>query len=93
MRRNWPVVPEETGNGVKPSKFGYYFSPKVRDLLSQFDLFIQPSLYPFITSLTADPFITKYLGLSFTLLTTQYSNLSQSNFEGLTPKPFFMSYE
>jgi len=73
------------GNGVKLSKFGYHFSPKVLDLPSQFDLFIQPSLYPFITSLTADPFIPKYLPSFFTLLTTQYSNPSQSNFEALTP--------
>jgi hypothetical protein len=49
------------------------------------------SLYPFITLLTADPFIRKYLPMSFAFLTAQYSNPPQWNFEGLTPKPLAVS--
>jgi hypothetical protein len=80
VERKW-----DQGNGVKLSKFGYHFSPKVLDLSSLFNFLIQPPVYSFITSLTADPSIPKYLPISLTLLTMQYSNPSQSNFEALTP--------
>lgn len=82
-RRLSPLLTKRSLCVPRPSIWRYYHA---------FRTFSTASTPTISRSCLLEPLILKYLPISFTLLTTQYSNPSQSNFGALTPKPLFKAF-